>query len=157
MARRLNKASLTWWWGQTFFFCIPCEPQADGSFSHNSIARVIYIHPIWEFVLRSAWHVPKVSLWSLSVHWSHTIMVAAIGASVFFVVVVNWHFLWCRWQVEERSKLNRQSSPALQHKVANRISDPSLPPRSESFSSGGLQPARTPPMHRPIETQVVFH
>ncbi|XP_063075079.1 TRAF2 and NCK interacting kinase a isoform X2 [Engraulis encrasicolus] len=60
---------------------------------------------------------------------------------------------WAK-EVEERSKLNRQSSPALQHKVANRISDPSLPPRSESFSSGGLQPARTPPMHRPIETQM---
>uniref|UniRef100_A0A672RZQ2 non-specific serine/threonine protein kinase n=1 Tax=Sinocyclocheilus grahami TaxID=75366 RepID=A0A672RZQ2_SINGR len=57
-------------------------------------------------------------------------------------------------KVEERSKLNRQSSPALQHKVANRISDPSLPPRSESFSSGGIQPARTPPMHRPVEPQL---
>lgn len=57
-------------------------------------------------------------------------------------------------QVEERSKLNRQSSPALQHKVSNRISDPSLPPRSESFSSGGMQPARTPPIHRSIEPQV---
>uniref|UniRef100_A0A4W4H9X5 non-specific serine/threonine protein kinase n=1 Tax=Electrophorus electricus TaxID=8005 RepID=A0A4W4H9X5_ELEEL len=57
-------------------------------------------------------------------------------------------------QVEERSKLNRQSSPALQHKVANRISDPSLPPRSESFSSGGIQQARTPPVHRSVEPQV---
>ncbi|XP_077101061.1 TRAF2 and NCK interacting kinase b isoform X12 [Siphateles boraxobius] len=57
-------------------------------------------------------------------------------------------------KVEERSKLNRQSSPALQHKVANRISDPSLPPRSESFSSGGIQQARTPPMHRPVEPQM---
>ncbi|KAE8290230.1 TRAF2 and NCK-interacting protein kinase [Larimichthys crocea] len=57
-------------------------------------------------------------------------------------------------QVEERSKLNRQSSPALQHKVSNRISDPSLPPRSESFSSGGMQPARTPPIHRSIEPQM---
>ncbi|XP_058620801.1 TRAF2 and NCK interacting kinase b isoform X3 [Onychostoma macrolepis] len=57
-------------------------------------------------------------------------------------------------KVEERSKLNRQSSPALQHKVANRISDPSLPPRSESFSSGGIQQARTPPMHRPVEPQI---
>ncbi|XP_028814461.1 TRAF2 and NCK interacting kinase b isoform X2 [Denticeps clupeoides] len=56
--------------------------------------------------------------------------------------------------VEERSKLNRQSSPALQHKVANRISDPSLPPRSESFSSGGIQQARTPPMHRSVEPQM---
>uniref|UniRef100_A0A671Q5T9 non-specific serine/threonine protein kinase n=1 Tax=Sinocyclocheilus anshuiensis TaxID=1608454 RepID=A0A671Q5T9_9TELE len=59
---------------------------------------------------------------------------------------------WAK-EVEERSKLNRQSSPALQHKVANRISDPSLPPRSESFSSGGIQPVRTPPMHRPVEPQ----
>uniref|UniRef100_A0A8C1G5N7 non-specific serine/threonine protein kinase n=1 Tax=Cyprinus carpio TaxID=7962 RepID=A0A8C1G5N7_CYPCA len=59
---------------------------------------------------------------------------------------------WAK-EVEERSKLNRQSSPALQHKVANRISDPSLPPRSESFSSGGIQQARTPPMHRPVEPQ----
>ncbi|XP_030623211.1 TRAF2 and NCK interacting kinase b isoform X2 [Chanos chanos] len=57
-------------------------------------------------------------------------------------------------RVEERSKLNRQSSPALQHKVANRISDPSLPPRSESFSSGGIQQARTPPMHRSVEPQM---
>ncbi|XP_051538051.1 traf2 and NCK-interacting protein kinase-like isoform X2 [Myxocyprinus asiaticus] len=57
-------------------------------------------------------------------------------------------------EVEERSKLNRQSSPALQHKVANRISDPSLPPRSESFSSGGIQQSRTPPMHRSVEPQM---
>uniref|UniRef100_A0A673MRQ0 non-specific serine/threonine protein kinase n=1 Tax=Sinocyclocheilus rhinocerous TaxID=307959 RepID=A0A673MRQ0_9TELE len=62
---------------------------------------------------------------------------------------------WAK-EVEERSKLNRQSSPALQHKVANRISDPSLPPRSESFSSGGIQQARTPPMHRPVEPQYSF-
>ncbi|KAM4542477.1 TRAF2 and NCK interacting kinase a isoform 13-T13 [Odontesthes bonariensis] len=60
---------------------------------------------------------------------------------------------WAK-EVEERSKLNRQSSPALQHKVSNRISDPSLPPRSESFSSGGMQPARTPPIHRAIEPQM---
>ncbi|XP_051971299.1 traf2 and NCK-interacting protein kinase-like [Xyrauchen texanus] len=57
-------------------------------------------------------------------------------------------------KVEERSKLNRQSSPALQHKVANRISDPSLPPRSESFSSGGIQQSRTPPMIRSVEPQM---
>ncbi|XP_016087400.1 traf2 and NCK-interacting protein kinase-like isoform X6 [Sinocyclocheilus grahami] len=60
---------------------------------------------------------------------------------------------WAK-EVEERSKLNRQSSPALQHKVANRISDPSLPPCSESFSSGGMQLAWTPPMHRPVEPQM---
>ncbi len=60
----------------------------------------------------------------------------------------------CVCQVEEHYKMNRQTSPALQHKVSNRISDPSLPPRSESFSSGGLQQARTPPMHRSVEPQV---
>lgn len=53
--------------------------------------------------------------------------------------------------------MNRQDSPALQHKVSNRISDPALPPRSESFSSGGIQQARTPPMHRSVEPQVRGH
>ncbi|XP_047193856.1 TRAF2 and NCK interacting kinase b isoform X4 [Hippoglossus stenolepis] len=48
----------------------------------------------------------------------------------------------------------KETSPALQHKVSNRISDPSLPPRSESFSSGGIQQARTPPMHRSVEPQM---
>lgn len=57
-------------------------------------------------------------------------------------------------QVEERSRLNRQSSPAMPHKVANRISDPNLPPRSESFSISGVQPARTPPLLRPVDPQV---
>ncbi|XP_058479047.1 TRAF2 and NCK interacting kinase b isoform X7 [Solea solea] len=57
-------------------------------------------------------------------------------------------------RVEEFYKMNRQTSPALQHKVSNRISDPTLPPRSESFSSGGIQQARTPPMHRSVEPQV---
>ncbi|XP_031690908.1 TRAF2 and NCK interacting kinase b isoform X5 [Oncorhynchus kisutch] len=60
---------------------------------------------------------------------------------------------WAK-EVEERSKLNRQSSPGLHHKVSNRISDPSLPPRSESFSSGGIQQARTPPMNRSTEPQM---
>ncbi|XP_075426917.1 TRAF2 and NCK-interacting protein kinase isoform X10 [Ascaphus truei] len=59
---------------------------------------------------------------------------------------------WAK-EVEERSRLNRQSSPAMPHKVANRISDPNLPPRSESFSITGVQPARTPPMHRPLDPQ----
>ncbi|XP_069831293.1 TRAF2 and NCK-interacting protein kinase isoform X4 [Dendropsophus ebraccatus] len=59
----------------------------------------------------------------------------------------------CTYAVEERSRLNRQSSPAMPHKVANRISDPNLPPRSESFSISGVQPARTPPMHRQIDPQ----
>ncbi|XP_066097582.1 TRAF2 and NCK-interacting protein kinase isoform X7 [Saccopteryx bilineata] len=57
-------------------------------------------------------------------------------------------------EVEERSRLNRQSSPAMPHKVANRISDPNLPPRSESFSISGVQPARTPPMLRPVDPQI---
>ncbi|XP_041669779.1 TRAF2 and NCK interacting kinase b isoform X1 [Cheilinus undulatus] len=57
-------------------------------------------------------------------------------------------------RVEEHYKMNRQTSPAFQHKVSNRISDPSLPPRSESFSSGGIQQARTPPMHRSMEPQM---
>ncbi|XP_057715986.1 TRAF2 and NCK interacting kinase a isoform X8 [Corythoichthys intestinalis] len=61
---------------------------------------------------------------------------------------------WAK-EVEERSKMNRQSSPAQQPKVSNRISDPSLPSRSESFSSsGGMQATRTPPVHRPIEPQM---
>ncbi|XP_075905229.1 TRAF2 and NCK interacting kinase b isoform X13 [Nelusetta ayraudi] len=57
-------------------------------------------------------------------------------------------------RVEQHYKMNRQTSPALQHKVSNRISDPTLPPRSESFSSGGIQQARTPPTHRSVEPQV---
>uniref|UniRef100_A0A8C3QLR4 non-specific serine/threonine protein kinase n=1 Tax=Cyanoderma ruficeps TaxID=181631 RepID=A0A8C3QLR4_9PASS len=60
---------------------------------------------------------------------------------------------WAK-EVEERSRLNRQSSPAMPHKVANRISDPNLPPRSESFSISGVQPARTPPLLRPVDSQV---
>ncbi|KAM6260445.1 TRAF2 and NCK-interacting protein kinase isoform 7-T7 [Spheniscus humboldti] len=60
---------------------------------------------------------------------------------------------WAK-EVEERSRLNRQSSPAMPHKVANRISDPNLPPRSESFSISGVQPARTPPLLRPVDPQV---
>uniref|UniRef100_H3CG42 non-specific serine/threonine protein kinase n=1 Tax=Tetraodon nigroviridis TaxID=99883 RepID=H3CG42_TETNG len=56
---------------------------------------------------------------------------------------------WAK-EVEERSKLNRQSAPA-----PSRPSDPSLPPRSESFSSGGMQPARTSPIHRSIEPLAV--
>ncbi|XP_071340605.1 TRAF2 and NCK interacting kinase b isoform X9 [Trachinotus anak] len=60
---------------------------------------------------------------------------------------------WAK-EVEDHYKMNRQTSPALQHKVSNRISDPSLPPRSESFSSGGIQQARTPPMHRSVEPQM---
>ncbi|XP_045075315.1 TRAF2 and NCK-interacting protein kinase-like isoform X6 [Coregonus clupeaformis] len=61
---------------------------------------------------------------------------------------------WAK-EVEDRSKLNRQSSPALQHKaVSSRVSEASLPPHSESFSTAGMQPARTPPTHRPVEPQM---
>ncbi|CAL8300888.1 unnamed protein product, partial [Boreogadus saida] len=60
---------------------------------------------------------------------------------------------WAK-EVEERSKMNKQSSPSPQHKVPSRPSEPPLPPRSESFSSGGMQPARTPPIHRPAEPQM---
>ncbi|XP_054606946.2 TRAF2 and NCK interacting kinase b isoform X5 [Nothobranchius furzeri] len=49
---------------------------------------------------------------------------------------------------------NDKPTWAKEHKVSNRISDPSLPPRSESFSSGGIQQARTPPMHRSVEPQM---
>ncbi|XP_029943136.1 TRAF2 and NCK-interacting protein kinase-like isoform X2 [Salarias fasciatus] len=57
-------------------------------------------------------------------------------------------------RVEDGYEMHRHTSPALQHKVSNRISDPSLPPRSESFSSGGIQQARTPPTHRSVEPQM---
>ncbi|XP_054621403.1 TRAF2 and NCK interacting kinase b isoform X9 [Dunckerocampus dactyliophorus] len=49
---------------------------------------------------------------------------------------------------------NDKPAWAKEHKVSNRISDPSLPPRSESFSSSGIQQARTPPMHRSVEPQM---
>ncbi|CAI5671090.1 unnamed protein product [Oreochromis niloticus] len=49
---------------------------------------------------------------------------------------------------------NDKPTWAKEHKVSNRISDPTLPPRSESFSSGGIQQARTPPMHRSMEPQM---
>uniref|UniRef100_A0A1A7X7Z2 non-specific serine/threonine protein kinase n=1 Tax=Iconisemion striatum TaxID=60296 RepID=A0A1A7X7Z2_9TELE len=49
---------------------------------------------------------------------------------------------------------NDKPTWAKEHKVSNRISDPTLPPRSESFSSGGIQQARTPPMHRSVEPQM---
>ncbi|XP_061522577.1 TRAF2 and NCK-interacting protein kinase-like isoform X1 [Phycodurus eques] len=57
-------------------------------------------------------------------------------------------------RADERFAANRQTSPALQHKVSNRISDPSLPPRSESFGSCAIQQARTPPTHRAVEPQM---
>ncbi|XP_034043309.1 TRAF2 and NCK interacting kinase b isoform X2 [Thalassophryne amazonica] len=59
-----------------------------------------------------------------------------------------------RRQSPDRSPDSRGRSPGHRHKVSNRISDPALPPRSESFSSGGIQQARTPPMHRSVEPQM---
>ncbi|XP_062235120.1 TRAF2 and NCK interacting kinase b isoform X3 [Platichthys flesus] len=56
--------------------------------------------------------------------------------------------------MRQQSPDSRGRNPDRRHKVSNRISDPSLPPRSESFSSGGIQQARTPPMHRTVEPQV---
>lgn len=92
----------------------------------------------------------KIVCWHVRAHgcWGQVWWLVVPHAALWMTVVFDLS------QVEERSKLNRQSSPALQHKVSNRISDPSLPPRSESFSSGGMQPARTPPIHRSIEPQV---
>ncbi|XP_042570433.1 TRAF2 and NCK-interacting protein kinase-like isoform X2 [Cyprinus carpio] len=60
---------------------------------------------------------------------------------------------WAK-EVEERSKLNRQSSPALQNKVANRISDPSLPPRPHTFINQCIHKARTHPTHPPPDTHM---
>ncbi|XP_055006903.1 TRAF2 and NCK interacting kinase b [Boleophthalmus pectinirostris] len=59
---------------------------------------------------------------------------------------------WAK-EVPHCSVLIYQGSPSFQHKVSNRISDPALPPRSESFSSS-IQQARTPPMHRAVEPQM---
>ncbi|XP_069368270.1 TRAF2 and NCK interacting kinase b isoform X2 [Paralichthys olivaceus] len=56
--------------------------------------------------------------------------------------------------MRQQSPDSRGRSPGRRHKISNRISDPSLPPRSESFSSGGIQQARTPPMHRSVEPQM---
>ncbi|XP_068438104.1 TRAF2 and NCK interacting kinase b isoform X2 [Clinocottus analis] len=55
---------------------------------------------------------------------------------------------------DQAPSANDKPAWAKEHKVSNRISDPSLPPRSESFSSGGIQQARTPPMHRSVEPQM---
>ncbi|XP_059847695.1 traf2 and NCK-interacting protein kinase-like isoform X2 [Hypanus sabinus] len=66
---------------------------------------------------------------------------------------VNDKPAWAK-EVEERSKGNRQGSPAMSHKMGNRMSDPSMPPRSESFSSGGIQSVRIPPVHEAVESQV---
>lgn len=54
------------------------------------------------------------------------------------------------FQVEERSKLNRQGSP----KICTTVSDTAIQSRSDSISqSGVVQSAQTPPMQRPVEPQ----
>ncbi|XP_075905227.1 TRAF2 and NCK interacting kinase b isoform X11 [Nelusetta ayraudi] len=55
---------------------------------------------------------------------------------------------------DQAPSTNDKPAWANEHKVSNRISDPTLPPRSESFSSGGIQQARTPPTHRSVEPQM---
>ncbi|XP_076831855.1 TRAF2 and NCK interacting kinase a isoform X3 [Brachyhypopomus gauderio] len=52
-------------------------------------------------------------------------------------------------QVEERTKLNRQSSPAPQHRAANRFSEPPRTARSEPFTCSGPQAGRAPPSSGP--------
>ncbi|XP_077480769.1 TRAF2 and NCK-interacting protein kinase-like isoform X5 [Stigmatopora argus] len=52
------------------------------------------------------------------------------------------------------SALNDKPAWAKEHKASNRISDPSLPPRSESFGGGAIQQARTPPTQRALDPQV---
>lgn len=55
-----------------------------------------------------------------------------------------------RFQVEERSKLNRQGSP----KICTTVSDTNIQSRADSISqSGSVQSAQTPPMQRPVEPQ----
>ncbi|XP_077480766.1 TRAF2 and NCK-interacting protein kinase-like isoform X2 [Stigmatopora argus] len=51
------------------------------------------------------------------------------------------------------SALNDKPAWAKEHKASNRISDPSLPPRSESFGGGAIQQARTPPTQRALDPQ----
>uniref|UniRef100_A0AAZ3PRF7 non-specific serine/threonine protein kinase n=1 Tax=Oncorhynchus tshawytscha TaxID=74940 RepID=A0AAZ3PRF7_ONCTS len=104
---------------------------------------------------KPAWAKEVLLIHSALVHgFSSCGYTSSIVCNIDIVSYNDLSFSFSLPKVEERSKLNRQSSPALQHKVSNRISDPSLPPRSESFSSGGIQQARTPPMHRPVEPQM---
>ncbi|XP_078283870.1 LOW QUALITY PROTEIN: misshapen-like kinase 1 [Rhinoraja longicauda] len=59
---------------------------------------------------------------------------------------------WAK-EVEERSKMNRQNSPAAKPKMGTTISDPSLQSLSEPVPNNSTQASQTPPMHRPVEPQ----
>ncbi|XP_074839089.1 misshapen-like kinase 1 isoform X3 [Carettochelys insculpta] len=63
---------------------------------------------------------------------------------------------WAR-EVEERTRLNKQSSPAAQTKLGSTVSDPALQTRSESVSLGSGPTSQTPPMQRPVEPQEGQH
>ncbi|XP_075764170.1 misshapen-like kinase 1 isoform X7 [Pelodiscus sinensis] len=63
---------------------------------------------------------------------------------------------WAR-EVEERTRLNKQSSPAAQTKLGGTMSDPALQTRPESVSLGSGPAAQTPPMQRPVEPQEGQH
>lgn len=59
--------------------------------------------------------------------------------------------------MEERSRLNKQSSPAAQAKLGGTASDPALQSHSEPVSLGSSPAAQTPPMQRPVEPQEGQH
>ncbi|XP_067412035.1 misshapen-like kinase 1 isoform X6 [Emydura macquarii macquarii] len=63
---------------------------------------------------------------------------------------------WAR-EVEERTRLNKQNSPAAQTKLGGTVSDPALQTRAESTSPGTGPAAQTPPMQRPVEPQEGQH
>ncbi|XP_053861772.1 LOW QUALITY PROTEIN: misshapen-like kinase 1 [Malaclemys terrapin pileata] len=63
---------------------------------------------------------------------------------------------WAR-EVEERTRLNKQNSPAAQTKLGSTASDPALQTRSESVSLGSGPAAQSPPMQRPVEPQEGQH
>ncbi|XP_050789336.1 misshapen-like kinase 1 isoform X4 [Gopherus flavomarginatus] len=63
---------------------------------------------------------------------------------------------WAR-EVEERTRLNKQNSPAAQTKLGSTVSDPALQTRSESVALGSGSAAESPPMQRPVEPQEGQH
>ncbi|XP_044856447.1 misshapen-like kinase 1 isoform X9 [Mauremys mutica] len=63
---------------------------------------------------------------------------------------------WAR-EVEERTRLNKQNSPAAQTKLGGTASEPALQTRSESVALGSGPAAQSPPMQRPVEPQEGQH
>uniref|UniRef100_A0A8C5F2Q0 non-specific serine/threonine protein kinase n=1 Tax=Gopherus evgoodei TaxID=1825980 RepID=A0A8C5F2Q0_9SAUR len=63
---------------------------------------------------------------------------------------------WAR-EVEERTRLNKQNSPAAQTKLGGTASDSALQTRSESVALGSGPAAESPPMQRPVEPQEGQH